>query len=70
MKRIDLHKIKELGFNKDNLLESLFKAVLHVHNLNEEDFDKSELTILRISYLFLKQKWKPSLINITETMTD
>ena len=35
MKRIDiLHKIKEPGFNKNYLLEPLFKEVLSVYNLN------------------------------------
>ena len=55
MKRIYLlHKIKELGFDKDNLLEPLFKEVLRVYNPNEENFDKPELT--NFKNMFSKQK--------------
>lgn len=57
MKRIDLlHKIKELGLNKDNLLESLFKEVLNVHNLHEENFDISELNDLKNKLSVFKAK--------------
>ncbi|XP_065680193.1 uncharacterized protein LOC124806266 [Hydra vulgaris] len=57
MKRIDLlQKIKGLGFNKVNLLESLFKEVLNVYNLHEDDFNKSELTNLKNKLSVFKAK--------------
>nr|XP_047129374.1 uncharacterized protein LOC124809354 [Hydra vulgaris] len=59
---IDLQKAsdtiiyKKLGFNKVNLLESLFKEVLYVYNLHEDDFNKSELTNLKNKLSVFKAK--------------